>query len=201
MKTTKEQILFEAFRLFLTKGYDRVSMNDLVNASGLSKGAFYHYFSSKEELFRQAITAYFFTGLDEKPFVPNPSLSLLVNLTNLVNQKAELYRQMLALTGLSELSTGYFTLLFQAISMFPEFKETLRFAGSKEEGVLIQVFSIAQANGELASDFDSKFLAEMYSAMLDGMELHAVVVGDFTHLHNEEQRITEGFLKIICNLN
>src|SRR5438874_2589753 len=39
-----------AERLFLSRGYERTTINDVIVATGLSKGAFYHYFRSKEAL-------------------------------------------------------------------------------------------------------------------------------------------------------
>lgn len=36
--------------LFLTRGYERTTINDVIAATRLSKGAFYHHFRSKEEL-------------------------------------------------------------------------------------------------------------------------------------------------------
>ena len=39
-----------ALLLFLEKGYKDVSYQELVKKTGLSKGAIYHYFASKEEL-------------------------------------------------------------------------------------------------------------------------------------------------------
>jgi AcrR family transcriptional regulator len=36
--------------LFLTRGYDKTTVNDVIAAAGLSKGAFYHHFRAKEDL-------------------------------------------------------------------------------------------------------------------------------------------------------
>lgn len=36
--------------LFVQRGYDKVSLNDLIADAGVSKGAFYHWFPSKEAL-------------------------------------------------------------------------------------------------------------------------------------------------------
>ncbi|MUM16483.1 TetR/AcrR family transcriptional regulator [Mycobacterium sp. CBMA271] len=44
------ELLDLAMALFLERGYERVSLNDLIATSGMSKGAFYHYFPSKEAL-------------------------------------------------------------------------------------------------------------------------------------------------------
>jgi AcrR family transcriptional regulator len=47
-----------AHRLFLEKGYERTTINDVIAATALSKGAFYHHFRAKEDLL-EAIAARF----------------------------------------------------------------------------------------------------------------------------------------------
>lgn len=39
-----------AERLFRTKGYEATTINDVISAAGVSKGAFYHHFRAKEDL-------------------------------------------------------------------------------------------------------------------------------------------------------
>ncbi|MEM9776321.1 MAG: TetR/AcrR family transcriptional regulator [Chloroflexota bacterium] len=39
-----------AQRLFYTRGYEKTSVNDIINEVGVSKGAFYHYFGSKQDV-------------------------------------------------------------------------------------------------------------------------------------------------------
>ena len=46
----RKELLDLAFDLFLKRGNEDASLNDLIAASGLSKGAFYHYFPSKQAL-------------------------------------------------------------------------------------------------------------------------------------------------------
>ena len=46
----RTELLDIAQELFLTRGYDAATVNDVIERAGLSKGAFYHYFSSKEAL-------------------------------------------------------------------------------------------------------------------------------------------------------
>lgn len=45
-----EEILQAAQSLFITKGYEETSVNDIMNVVGGAKGMFYHSFQSKEEL-------------------------------------------------------------------------------------------------------------------------------------------------------
>lgn len=46
----RAEVLDQALALFLERGYANVSLNDLLAAVGVPKGAFYHYFPSKEAL-------------------------------------------------------------------------------------------------------------------------------------------------------
>ncbi|MHC1748597.1 MAG: TetR/AcrR family transcriptional regulator [Cellulosilyticaceae bacterium] len=49
---TVKLILDEALNLFTEKGYENTSIQDIINnLGGLSKGAIYHHFKSKEEIF------------------------------------------------------------------------------------------------------------------------------------------------------
>jgi AcrR family transcriptional regulator len=54
----RAELLDCAQRLFLTRGYERTTVNDVIAATGLSKGAFYHHFRAKEDLL-EAIAARF----------------------------------------------------------------------------------------------------------------------------------------------
>ncbi|WP_417774954.1 TetR/AcrR family transcriptional regulator, partial [Streptococcus sp.] len=49
-KRSKDQIIQAALSLFSNKGYKETTMADLVTVTGLSKGAVYHHFKSKEEI-------------------------------------------------------------------------------------------------------------------------------------------------------
>jgi len=56
---TVRKILDVSTRLFLEKGYEKTSMQDIVNALGMSKGAVYHHFKSKEELFEAVVGEFY----------------------------------------------------------------------------------------------------------------------------------------------
>jgi AcrR family transcriptional regulator len=65
-EVTVEKILDVAQRLFLEKGYDGTTIQDIVNElGGLTKGAIYHHFKSKEEIMDALGDKLFF---DNNPF-------------------------------------------------------------------------------------------------------------------------------------
>lgn len=61
MKSVKEgevrrrEILVTARELFVTKGYEQTSVNDILKIIDIAKGTFYYYFASKEEVLEAII--------------------------------------------------------------------------------------------------------------------------------------------------
>ena len=52
---SKLRLMHAAHDLFVERGYTDVSVNDICEKAGLTKGAFYHHFSGKEALYRQLL--------------------------------------------------------------------------------------------------------------------------------------------------
>jgi AcrR family transcriptional regulator len=50
-------VIQKAHQLFIEKGYHATSIQDILDLSGISKGSFYNYFSSKAELFKAVLTS------------------------------------------------------------------------------------------------------------------------------------------------
>jgi TetR/AcrR family transcriptional regulator, transcriptional repressor for nem operon len=63
---TRNQILDAAERLFLSHGYGGTSVDAIVDRAELTKGAFFHHFSSKHDLARAVIDRY--AALDREQF-------------------------------------------------------------------------------------------------------------------------------------
>ncbi|WP_078872821.1 TetR/AcrR family transcriptional regulator [Streptomyces sp. NRRL S-1868] len=48
-----QRLMAAATRLFAERGYDRTSVQEIVEAAGVTKGALYHYFGSKDDLLHE----------------------------------------------------------------------------------------------------------------------------------------------------
>ena len=53
--TLRENIIHEAQKLFSLKGFLSTGINEIIRASGTSKGGFYNHFCSKEDLFLEVL--------------------------------------------------------------------------------------------------------------------------------------------------
>lgn len=56
---TKELILEKTLGILLEKGYDGVSVSDICQLTGISRGLLYHYFRSKEDLFEEVVCEFY----------------------------------------------------------------------------------------------------------------------------------------------
>ena len=52
---TRKKILKSAFQLFTAKGFDGVTVNELMENCGLTRGAFYAHFSGKSALYNESL--------------------------------------------------------------------------------------------------------------------------------------------------
>jgi AcrR family transcriptional regulator len=78
------ELLDCAQRLFFDRGYDNTTVNDIIREVGLSKGAFYHYFASKEALLEALATRLARESMAElEPMFEDPSLDAIGRLNAL----------------------------------------------------------------------------------------------------------------------
>lgn len=88
----KSNILNCSLKLFSKKGYDSVSVQELVNESNITKPTLYYYFKSKEGLYNELLKKYYFI-LNERLekvciYNPNPdsyNLDIFPVLENIIN--------------------------------------------------------------------------------------------------------------------
>ena len=52
---SRERILSSAYKLFSSRGYDSVSINEVMADAGMTRGGFYAHFTNKNELYRESI--------------------------------------------------------------------------------------------------------------------------------------------------
>jgi len=91
---TQRGIMDAAVQIFSRAGYEAASVNDICDAAGVSKGAFYHHFPSKQQLFLaiiedwlKAVDARLFSQTGNEGNVPQ-SLSRMARMLGFVFEAA-----------------------------------------------------------------------------------------------------------------
>lgn len=123
--TTKERIIEEAFKLFLNHNFEKVSISDLEQAVGKTRGAIFYFFKNKEELFNEVIDTYIIkTQNPSEKFNVDSNVSLEQFIYLYINGINTTMSKMLSLSVVN-IYKGYFSLYMQASRIYPNFNEIM----------------------------------------------------------------------------
>lgn len=180
MKESKEHIIIVASRLFMQKSFKEVTMNEIVKETGLSKGAFYYHFKSKEELFSEVLT-YFFLNMTNLNYDKYSSQSLrrfYIDVAEGINSLTGFYiEKFKGSMEMGELSINYFTLMFDAIKLFPELRQKIVDFLYNERQQWTNAIKMARERGEIKSAMNDEQLAKIFISISDGVGMHLIIQG------------------------
>jgi len=193
---SKEHILRTAFKLFLQKNYKEVTLRDIVRETGLSKGGFYHYFSSKEQLFMEVINTYYF----EKMQIDYSKLSHNSLRDFYHDYVKEVKRTMITLKkelfkSNTPVNINYITILFDAMKLFPDFQNKIKKALREELNEWINIVKSARRKKEFSSPMTDEQIARMFIYSNDGIALRLLLEGNLKNIDKEMLKLWNNFYK------
>lgn len=67
MKTEerKKELVKKAYELFITKGYENTSVDDIIASAGIAKGTYYYHFESKEQILEEVVNMMIDKGVEK----------------------------------------------------------------------------------------------------------------------------------------
>ncbi len=89
---TREAIIRASIGLFSERGYEKTTVQAIIDSVGVSKGAFYHHFSSKEEIVEAITDGYITEGLEYLQETAGEADLTTAEKLNRVIQGSQLYR-------------------------------------------------------------------------------------------------------------
>ncbi len=120
---TKYKILNVARNLFISKSYKNVSLNNIANKAGVTKGGVYHYFSSKEALFLEVFEDTLSTAEKNICTFISSDISLSDLLKAALTPKNAIDQIFDILKGKdSYIEPNYIAFMFDALNNFPDLK-------------------------------------------------------------------------------
>lgn len=165
MKDTRDFIIDEAYRLFLNHSYEAVSISMISEAIGFTKGALYHHFKNKEELFRAVIDKHFpvtSIKVDEANVTLEEYTSLCIEHTHNILKAIFGKREKVILVN-------YLSLIADCFRHYEGFTENK--AHVMEDAVKSAEIIIRNAikRGEIRSDINIKVAAFQYFSLSIGL--------------------------------
>lgn len=174
MSDSKNLIISTALKLFLQQSYHQVTMQDIVKATGLSKGAFYHYFSSKEKVFEEVIEYYFSNSPDEiyKKFDQNTLKGFCKSYVDNVSERILKYNCEECPGGL--LRANKFALIFDAMKLLPVFNERQIERKKTEFNYWLAMIEKARENGEISTSLSNQEIAKLFIYQYYGTSIYYI---------------------------
>lgn len=80
----KLELVQIAYRMFLTKGYENTSVDEIIEEAGIAKGTFYYYFESKELLLEEVINMMISKEAEAATAVLKSDLPVPVKITGII---------------------------------------------------------------------------------------------------------------------
>ena len=190
---SKENILKAALRVFLEKGYERTTVNDVAKESKFTKGGLYHHFQNKERLFVETINFLFneFERWEAEIYTKSLSFKEILRIYFLsLGEVINFIKQVAETDKLEE--SNFYELMMSAFLRFPELKERHREEHERNTMAFIKVMVNAQKKKIIQDDIDPNTFAFMVNAMAEGTMLY--------HMINEKIDLKEMGEKLFQNV-
>jgi AcrR family transcriptional regulator len=199
MNNTRDHIIHTAFGLFLQKSYKEVTMKNIVDSTGLSKGAFYHYFESKEQLFLEIAELFIFSLFNEGyRDLPEHSLrdfyrACIKNISAMMNQIQHDERFPAIDRENGQIGLNYYTLIFDAIKHVPGFSIQINEMQLKELAIWQKAVENARTRGEIRTAMTDEQIARIFIYTNDGVSIRVLMENAFYELEPTLLKLWDAF--------
>ena len=176
----KERLYAAAFKLFLTKRYDAVSITDIEKESGMTRGAIVYYGKDKKGLFYDVLRHYL---VDSQNLDFKLGKGEFKSLNDFIEEYVRSCQETMDRFHQIDLtikngSRAYMALVLQICDYFPDLHEQYLENRNKELLKWIEIIQMAINNKEVRSDIDVITTAKIFMSIFYGQSyLDALSVG------------------------
>ena len=172
-KSHKRELFRVAFKMFILKSFDGVSIPDIEKATGFTRGTIFHYADTKLDLFRQVVEYYVLERQDiERKIQVADDCTLrqfIDTYVKGVEQTMETLHEIIGMdVPMRDCSRAYLNMTSQVSVLLPEVHKAFLNAMAKEERLWMEVIARGVENGELRSDVQPAILAKIMMSLFYG---------------------------------
>lgn len=179
MKTTKENILRECFKLFLAKGYDGTSIPDIERATKITRGAIFHHFTNKEDILKQSADYFILSFLEEVDYGEEylrSSIPLKVFMNKCLEMTKTRMQIFLQDSDVEITPASFLSFTLYLKDHYEGWREkALEYKRQKIEA-WEKAINLAKEKNEIRSDIDTALLAETFHNLYLGLSYGGALV-------------------------
>ena len=198
--TNKELIIKNAYGLFLKKGYQSVSIKDIMEASNLSKGGIYHHFESKEGILFEVLNQYFFKalGIDESKF---EGLTFKERIKEVYTLGASIFAMVESMgkNGIKYPIKRLFIFQLECED-FPQIREQFRETSIAYRALMQHIVFEGIQKNEVKEGLDPEIISYQIIGMIEGIAIHHSTVKNNVSefLIQKYESVFKSYFNFIC---
>jgi len=171
---TRERLILEAYKLYVSKPYDQVTFTELEKAMGLSRGAILYHFKSKELLFNAVIERFVLEESSISSLITEDCKGLLDFIKQFVagcKDEIQKYRSY----GIFNMNLAKFYIEFHAINHFENAAQLGKAWMDKELIIWGKILSKAMQSNEIKDDLNLETLASVFINIYQGISFAGII--------------------------
>lgn len=188
----RREICLAAIDLFSQKGYEKVTIKEIAEASGIGKGTVYEYFESKKDILLKSTKQFFLELMDNEVFKNIDFSNSIEGIETFARETVKIFKD-----SNTDFFLAYFELLLVNLrnESNEEMLNDLREVFFEFRSLLQNVMDEGKAKGMIPSHVDTKKLAISLFAYLDGLMLHCWIYNVLGE--NEDfEKVNDAFMSL-----
>lgn len=163
MNPSRKKILDKAFGLFLSNSYESVSMQQIQEAVDISRGAIYHHFKSKADIYNEVVNDYLLPVFYNYQMLPEEEKrTLQQTIYASIKMRTSHIQHLKELINEKSVDFYFFKFVFQATEHCTDFRENVGQLMEKELNGWKTSILNAVRNGEIRSDLHPDYVAQWF---------------------------------------
>jgi AcrR family transcriptional regulator len=187
MRDTKDIILKTAYNMFLSNNYEAVTINSIMKATDLTKGAIYHYFGSKEDIFKAVVDRYMIENKDSisfeyhslKDFIQSSISFAKEKITTLVIDSPNFSH---------EIPLNHLSMIVAAYRYYPNFVRIGNVFMKEQKEKWVTILNKAMKSEEIRSNIDLDATVANFMVIGSGIVSNMMVGGSVKYAINMFER-------------
>lgn len=158
---SRQKILLEAFKLFATMPYERVSFSVMEKEIGISRGSMVYYFGNKEGLFQEVLSTLVY-GTSSIKAVPEAYRLSLCSFYHYFIETLKREQEKILQIGIVNLNEALMRIENSALTYVENFKEITSQWFTEEHSIWINVIKVAISTGEIIPNISPEILGYIF---------------------------------------
>jgi AcrR family transcriptional regulator len=184
----RQQIMNAAFAVFSQQGFERASMDDIAKEAGVSKGALYLYYKSKDAIIAKLLQLFFDQALKQIRVLNTGEGSVSEQLLGFTRV---LIREMDRMAAMQPISLQFYAIAARHATM----RQHLRAYFAQYRMLMEEVIQRGVTQGEFRADTNPGESAIALTALLEGLALLWLIDPQATDWHTQAEASTRLFLR------